>query len=471
MRNRSHIGATVIVASFLLTSFGLAQEPAVTGAAQPASIANASLVCRSQTDAGQACSADATVAAKSPKDPVLLAQATASASVPQDAATQPTPAPAASPDPPPAALPTPSITGPLVGLPPAVFDAGPFGKIAVNGILDGLGMWTGNYVASDKSTQAALSNGQVFIQKADGWFQFYLQAGAYNIAALGTPFLATDKTVTELFGPVPVAFAKLQPGKNSPFKNTSLLIGALPTLVGAEYTFTFENMNIHRGLLWNQENAVNRGVQVNQAMGKFTASLSWNDGFYSNRYSWLWGSLSYTKGPHSLVFVGGGNYGQTAFQTYATPVQNNSSIYNVIYTYTKGPWILQPYFQYTNVPTNQKIGIVKGASTTGGAMLASYTFKHGFSLPVRWEYISSSGSAADQAVNLMYGPGSAATSITVTPTFQRGGFFVRGDLAYVHASSITPGDAFSRSGMNQNQPRAMAEFGFMFGNNVVEQKH
>ncbi len=427
MKNRSHLGAAIVLVSILLTSFSRAQEPAGTGAAPP------------------------------------------TAAVPQGAAAQPATVPAASPDPP-AALPTPSITGPLAALPPAVFDASPFGKIAVNGILAGLGMWTGNYVAGDDSHQAALSNGQVFIQKPDGWFQFYLQAGAYNIAALGAPFLATDKTMTKLFGPVPVAFAKLQPGKNSPFKNTSLLIGALPTLIGAEYTFTFENMNIHRGLLWNQENAVNRGIQLNQVMGKFTASLSWNDGFYSNRYSWLIGSLTYTKGPHSLVFVGGGNYGQTAFQTYATPVQNNSSIYEVIYTYTKGHWILQPYFQYTDVPTNEKIGVVKGASTTGGAMLASYTFKHGFSLPVRWEYISSSGSAADQAVNLMYGPGSAATSITVTPTFQRGGFFVRGDLAYVHASDITPGDAFSRDGKNQNQPRAMAEFGFMFGNNVVEKK-
>jgi hypothetical protein len=43
-------------------------------------------------------------------------------------------------------------------------------------------------------------------------------------------------------------------------------------LIGAEYTFTFENMNIQRGLLWNQENAVTRGVQVNQTMGKFGSS-------------------------------------------------------------------------------------------------------------------------------------------------------------------------------------------------------
>ena len=379
-----------------------------------------------------------------------------------------TSAPAAEPPAPPAApaaLPMPAITGPIQGLPPALFDAGPFGKIAVNGILDGLGMVTGNHVPGDNTTQAALSNGQIFIQKTDGWFQFYLQAGAYNLPALGTPFLATDKAMSDFYGPAPVAFVKLQAGKN-----TSFLVGALPTLMGAEYTFTFENMNIERGLLWNQENAVNRGIQVNQTMGKFTASLSWNDGFYSNRYSWLSGSLTYANGPHSLAFVGMGNLGQTAFQTLATPVQNNSSMYAVIYTYTKGPWIVQPYWQYSNVPTSPKIGVVKGASTNGAAILLSRAFKHGFSLPVRWEYIKSSGKASDGSVNLMYGPGSAGTSFTVTPTFQYGGFFVRGDVAYVHLSSITPGYGFGQAGTDQSQPRAMAEIGFMFGNNIVEKE-
>jgi Putative beta-barrel porin-2, OmpL-like. bbp2 len=350
--------------------------------------------------------------------------------------------------------------------PPAIFDAGPFGKIAVNGILDGLGMWTGNHVPGDNTTQAALSNGQIFVQKTDGWFQFYLQAGAYNIASLGTPFLPTDKTVSNLYGPLPVAFVKLVPGKN-----TSILVGELPTLIGAEYTFTFENINIHRGLLWNQENAVNRGVQINQTMGKFTASLSWNDGFYSNRYNWLTGSLAYTNGPHSVMFVAGGNLGQTEYGTFATPLaQNNGSIYNIMYTYTKGPWIVLPYFQYTNVPTNAKIGIAKGASTSGGAVLLSYAFKHGFSLGGRWEYIRSSGSVADGSVNLMYGPGSTATSVTVTPTYQKGGFFVRGDFAFVHLTNFTPGSGFGSVGTDSNQPRAMAEFGFIFGNNIVEKK-
>jgi len=100
----------------------------------------------------------------------------------------------------PAALPSPSITGPLAGLPPAIFDAGPFGKIAVNGILDGLGMWTGNHVPGDNNTQAALSNGRYHSE--DRRLVSVLPAGG-RLRSSGSrvPFLATDKTVSNLYGP------------------------------------------------------------------------------------------------------------------------------------------------------------------------------------------------------------------------------------------------------------------------------
>jgi hypothetical protein len=357
------------------------------------------------------------------------------------------------------------MSGPLADLPPAIFDAGPLGKIAVNGILDGFGMVQGNHLPGDSIGQAAVTNAQVFIQKTDGWFQFYVQGGAYDIPALGAPFLSTGKTLSDLYGPVPVAFAKFQLSKN-----TSIQAGLLPTLIGAEYTFSFENMNINRVLLWNQENAITRGIQVNQTMGKVTASASWGDGFYSDRYSWLTGSLTYTSGANAIAFVAGGNLGQTKFQNVATPVQNNGSIYNVIYTYTKGNWIVQPYLQFTDVPTNASIGVLKGASTTGGAILLSYAMKHGMSIPVRWEYISSSGSPAAGAVNLMYGPGSSGMSVTVSPTYQAGGLFARSDLSWVQARNFTPGDAFGAVGNLANQTRAALEVGFIFGNNITEKK-
>lgn len=365
---------------------------------------------------------------------------------------QPSAAPAA-----PSPLPTPSITGPLQAAAPIIFDGGPVGKLDLDGIVSGMGLWQGNHVPGDNPTQPALSNGQVFIQKATGWWQFYVQAGAYNILALATPFLSTEKATTDLYGPVPVAYLKL-----APVKNTSILVGALPTLMGAEYTFDFQNMNIERGLLWNQENAVNRGIQVNQTLGKFTASMSWNDGYYSNRYSWLSGSLTYTNGPHSLAFVGMGNLGRTVFQTLATPVQNNSSMYALIYTYTKGNWIVQPYHQYSDLPTDQKIGVMRGASTQGGAILVNRTFKHGFSLAGRGEYIASTGSAGKQSVNLLFGPGSAGWSITLTPTFQYQRFFTRGDLSFVRADNYMAGDVFGPSGRNRHQPRGVIEAGFLF---------
>lgn len=322
-----------------------------------------------------------------------------------------------------------------------------------------------NHVPGDNSSQFAISNGQIWVQKTDGWFQFYVQAGAYNIPALGVPFLSTSKTVDETFSAVPVAFVKLQAGKN-----TSFQIGALPTLIGAESTFTFQNMNVSRGLLWNQENLINRGMQVNQTLGKFTASFSYNDGFYSNRYSWLTGLLSYANGPNTITFIGGGNYNKTAYESYAVPVQNNSDIYNVIYTYSKGSWIIQPYYQYTEVQKDLAAGIPKGTKTNGGAILVSKAFSHGFSLPARFEYIASDGGPLNGNVNLLYGPGSKATSFTVTPTFQYGGFFFRMDLAIVHAIDYVPGDVFGPAGADDNQFRGVAEMGFVFGNNIVEKK-
>ncbi|HEV2417701.1 MAG TPA: outer membrane beta-barrel protein [Terriglobia bacterium] len=387
--------------------------------------------------------------------------AAASAASPQ-AQTSTTPAPTAPPTTPAAAaapqpLAMPSMTAPLQTAVPHTFNAGPFGTLDITGIISGMGLVQGNWIPGDRSTHWDLSNGQVFLQKTTGWWQFYLQAGAYNLPALGASYLSTVDTVNDFFGPLPQGYLKLVKG------NFSVEIGALPTLIGAEYTFTFENTNIERGLLWNQENAVNRGVQINDSKGKLSGSLSWNDGFYSNRYTWLWGSLSYAfNSANTLAFVGGGNLGHTAFSTLATPVQNNSDIYNVIYTYSHEAWMVQPYFQYTDVPTDAKIGITQGAATRGVALLTNYNFKHGVSLAGRAEYISSTGNAADGAVNLLYGPGSGAWSLTLTPAYQNHGFFIRGDFSLVQATNYTAGDGFGPRGLNRTQPRGVIEAGFLF---------
>ena len=380
----------------------------------------------------------------------------------------PAPAPAAAPAAPADAAPAPLstfiLTGPLTWLPPAIFDAGPFGKLSVNGIVTGYAQGQNNAITGDDSKQATLSNGEVFIQKADGKVQYYIQAGVYTMPTLGVSFMNAENTVNNSYGPVPVAYLKLLAGKNTQF-----LIGSLPTLMGAESTFTYQNFNIERGIVWYQENAINKGIQVNQTLGKYlTASVSWNDGYYSNRYSWLSGSVTLTKGHSVLVYDGMGNLGQTAYTTWATPTANNSFMHAVIYTYTKGPWIISPYFQYSKLPTNAKVGVPTGTSATGGALNVSYAFKSGFSLPARVEYLTSSGNATDGSFNLLgFGAGSAGTTFTATPTYQKGGFFVRADLAYVHASNYTAGDTFGKAGTDPSQFRVVGEFGFIFGSNIA----
>ena len=358
-----------------------------------------------------------------------------------------------------APLPMPAMTGPLTSPSPFQFDAGPLGKLDITGVMSGMGVWQDNPVSGDRFTRADISNGQIFIQKTHGLIQFFLQAGAYNMPALGTPFLSTGNTTSDYYGALPQAYLKI-----APTKDFSVLIGKLPTLIGAEYTFTFENMNIERGLLWNQENAVNRGVQVNYSAGPLSASLAWSDGFYSNRFNWLSGSLSYAiNSANTVSFVGMGNAGQTNYSSLATPIyQNNSDIYNLIYTYSSGPWMIQPYLQYTYVPANPAIGVGRGTATKGVAVLASYSLTPHVSLAARAEYIASTGNANDGAANLMYGPGSKAWSITITPTYQDQDFFARAEFSFVQATNYTQGDVFGPQGNNPTQARALVETGFLF---------
>src|SRR5262249_5865979 len=159
----------------------------------------------------------------------------------QTAPVEQKPAPRTPLPPAPAALLTPAIMGPLRGIPFATCNAGPFGKLAVNGIVNEFGMWQGNRVPSNEPTQAALSNRQVFIQKTDDRVQFYLKVCAYTIPPLATPFLVNDKTLINFYGPCWLP-------KAGGGKNICVLVGSFPTLICAEYAFAFESMNIQRGL-------------------------------------------------------------------------------------------------------------------------------------------------------------------------------------------------------------------------------
>jgi len=440
-------------------------------ASSPATSSPADLRQRIEALKAELAELNSQLATEKEQDAAAAAAPQAQASAAPAAAAPPAqgnPVPATSATPPaPMPLPNPSMAGPLATAVPHEVGEGPFGKIQVTGLLSGMGWTEGAYQAflGDTPTHYDVSNAQVFVQKTTGWWQFYLQGGVYNLPAIGVPFTLTKVTGPLTYGPFPQGYLKLVKG------NFNVEVGALPTLIGAEYTFSFENMNIERGLLWNQENAVNRGIQLNETYKKLTVAFTWNDGFYSNKYNWLWGSAAWAfNASNTLTFVAGGPFNTNGRNTFVTPVTlNNEEIYNLIYTYSHGNWIITPYYQYTVVKKNPGIvGLGSGAHTNSGALLVNYNFKHGFSLAARPEYIKSSGTPADpNAINLLYGAGSGAFGFTITPTWAKDGFFMRGDFSIVHATNLpasgpTANTAFGPLGTNANQPRGVIEAGFMF---------
>lgn len=391
------------------------------------------------------------------------------------AAQTPPPPPAAAPAEAPAAptspLTAPSLSGPLaLSATPYNFEAAGLGKVYVSGVLSGLGLFQTDPTTvfyqgkfqHDNGANADISNGMLIAQKIDGFFQFYAQGGVYSFPALGVNYNVTQKAVTTYnayFGAAPVVYGKVVPSDIF-----NIEFGKLPTLIGAEYAFTFQNMNIERGLLWNQEPIVSQGVQANLTTGPLAWSLSFNDGYYSGNYNWISGAATWTiDAANSVSVTAGGNVNNFNGNTVATPYfQNNSDIVDLIYTYNAAPWTITPYFQYTSVPKNPSLGATKGAETWGGAILAKYSFNDNWNLAGRLEYIGSSGNSTDGSPSLLYGPGSSAWSVSVTPTWQNDIYFARLEGSYVGTSSTTAGFVFGKTGNSKSQERLLVEAGIMF---------
>ncbi|MHB1565803.1 MAG: outer membrane beta-barrel protein [Acidiferrobacter sp.] len=355
-----------------------------------------------------------------------------------------------------------------INLPAATtFDAGPLGSLSVQGIVSGLGTLqsdpqSGAALGANRSAQFDINNAQFILQKTSGLVQFYIQAGAYNFPTLGEPIVPTGVIMNDEYGPVPEAYITIAPSSNF-----SVEVGKLPTLMGAELTWSWMNQNIARGLLWNDENAVNRGVQANVSHGPFALSLSLNDGFYSNDYDVITGLGTYTINPNSSASVFFYQPLRTMMvSTVATsPVLNNSRIYNIMYNDTIGPWTLSPYLQYIYSPTSTKLGYTHAEHADGAAMIANYQINPTWSMAGRAEYETSTGASSTASGNsniLGFGPGSKAWSLTITPTYQDKGFFTRVELSYVHVINPTSGDVFGATGANANQVRGMIETGIMF---------
>jgi len=331
---------------------------------------------------------------------------------------------------------------------PISFDPG-IGKVTVDGQLSGLAFYQSNAdhaTLGDGDTWLDIDNALLTVQKTDGMFQFYVQGGLYSLPTVGNPYLKSNYA-NFAFGEVPIAYGKLQLDDNF-----SIEAGKLPTLIGAELAFTPQNINIERGLLWNQEPLFSRGVQANYADGPLSVSLSWNDGYYSNVWNTGSGLISYAiDSSDTLAFDASITEGRNWYQ--------GNEIYNLMYTYSADPWTIGPYVQYQHFENTKYNGYTYDdhSSEWGIGVLASYQLDPNWSLNGRGEYEAASGNGWA----LEYGPKSKAWSLTVTPTYQDGIFFARGELSYTGLSDQVYGYGFGRSGTKDNQFRAMFETGIV----------
>lgn len=348
-------------------------------------------------------------------------------------------------------------------------DLDDLGLLKLSVAATGLIGYQTNPMTGNNSTISDLSNAQVIVEKTEGPIQLFAIAGSYSMPELAVPYVRSSVLPSNTWGYLPAGWLK------APITDGfSLSAGKLFAIGGAEGTFTYENTNIQRGLLWHQTSSVSKGVQLEYESEGVTAQIAWTDGSYSNTYNWLGAQVNYELDAKSAVTVSwNGALSANALQTDSTPLlQNNSQITTLIYSYKQPYWTLTPYVQYTYVPENQGIGILGATSTQGAALLATYRLfplladgtppTTNLSLPIRLEYIRSKGNSYTSDANLLFGPNSSGWSATVTPTYQRGMYFARLEASYVRAVNSTSGAAFGVDGTAVNQARFLVEGGILF---------
>jgi hypothetical protein len=364
----------------------------------------------------------------------------------------PSPAPSASQPAIPMASPTPtpaiSVTGVLMGMETFTAAVNAAGNLAKGG-------------GADQPTRFNVSSAFLTITRNTGFVRYGGSAGIYSIPVVG---LSGNKTFqaganVNTYGPLPSAYIGINPNEH-----VSLVAGYLATLIGQEYTYTYQNWNIQRGLVWNMETAVSRGARLTLTSGKFTGALEVNDGFFSGHDLGLEGSL--TMAPDAtrafqFVFVipnsqAPGNW---------TASIANKRLYDFMYTATSGRWSFEPYILLVQSPKSSTLGYTSSSNAYGVVFLSTYAMNTNWSVATRIEDIANQSTTSSSSPNadlVGYGPGSGAWTFTVTPAYRRGQLLVRADLSQVTVRAAAPSLAFGTLGLQRGQFRFVLESGLQF---------
>lgn len=283
---------------------------------------------------------------------------------------------------------------------------------------------------------ADLGDALFTISRNSGVFRYEAVAGAYALPVVGlapVPTFSSSGGVRE-FGYLPIAYAQWAPSARF-----SLTAGLLPSLLGQENPFIFQNATIERGLAWNLEPTISRGVRAGTALGKFTADLEYDDGYYSGTHRALEGLVGWIFSADD-----GAQFAWILPQAKTPPTQSasvaNKSEYDLMVEKRVGRLQLQPYWLWVDSPADPGLGYTRNETAFAQALLAEYVFGATWSLAGRYEVLHGSSSASDESANadlVGFGPGRSVYTLTLTPTFQAANYTVRIEYAFAGAADIS----------------------------------
>ncbi|RMH79706.1 MAG: porin [Acidobacteria bacterium] len=324
------------------------------------------------------------------------------------------------------------------------------GKLNLSGAITGY-MLHSNNTSDTRKTRYDVGSAIISLSKSAEPIGFTIVGGAYATPVVGVGLLKTSD-YTDLFSALPVAYLEL-----APMKGLSLQAGKLPTLIGYEVPFTYQNNYIQRGLIWNMQPVVHHGVRAIYNTDLFSVKLGVNDGFYTlstdDAKPAVEGSIGLTPikdASLSLNFL----IPSKSSKPNDTAVPANKREFNAIATFSIASIALGADLMYVEAPEDADAGVPAKAKASGGALHLSYSLEP-FKLSGRVEYFKDNTDAGGTDL-VGLGDGNKGWTITFTPSYSKGPLFARAEVSYVKADQ-----PFTVNG-KKNQTRFGIEVGFLF---------
>lgn len=283
---------------------------------------------------------------------------------------------------------------------------------------------------------ADLANGLLNFTINSGKLHANATVGDYGFPTVGFPLVPDNApgANVELYSALPVAAVAYDFDSH-----VSVAAGKFAALLGQESPFTYQNLNVQRGIGWAMEPTISRGVQLSYNNGPWTVTLQENDAYYSGGSRAFEGLIGWAPSSNTSVQFAAIVPGANVPGNMTTGVGNKAE-YDLMYARTIGKLQVLPYFLWVHSPASPVLGYTSNENAWAGVLLGTWNFSPQTSLAFRYENARNTGSMTDTSPNadlVGFGPGSSASSETITPAFHFGnGGVLRLEYSHVRATGL-----------------------------------